>query len=81
MGLFDTVLRAATGAEKEGLTVLREILGELRGAGLGEDGKAGAIRTVQAVIGALKRRKILSKDTEAEAQRELEAYRNEGRTA
>lgn len=78
MGLFETALRAATGAEKEGLAVLTEVLADLSRNALGPEGRKGAVLTVHAVLEALKRRGVTTKETESKAKRMIELYEKEG---
>lgn len=78
MGLFETALRAASGAEKEGLAVLTEVLADLSRDALSPEARKGAVRTVRAVIQALKRRGVATGETESKAQRMIELYEKEG---
>jgi uncharacterized protein YggE len=78
MGLFETAIRAATGAEKEGLAVLTEVLAELSRESLSPEARKGAVRTVQAVLQALKKRGVATKETESKALRMTELYEKEG---
>lgn len=77
MGLFDSAIRVATGAEKEGLAVLSEVLADLSRQKLPAEGRRGALETIRAVFRALKKRGVATSDTEAKAERMIALYEKE----
>lgn len=77
MGLFDAALRAATGAEKEALGVLRDALAEISRL-TSPEARMGAARALRAVMAALKKRGISAGKAEAEAEDLIRLY-EEGR--
>jgi hypothetical protein len=77
MGLFDAAIRAATGAEKEALGVLRDALG-LLGSEDSPEARRGAARALRAVLQSLKKRGVSAGKAEAEAESLIRTF-EEGR--
>lgn len=77
MGLFDTALRAVTGAEKEAIGVLKDALAEIAGM-TSPEARQGAARALRAVMVALKKRGVSAGKAEAEAEDLIRRY-EEGR--
>jgi len=77
MGLFDSALRAVTGAEKEGLEVLRECLDALGKCKFSPEEKRGARKALEAVMVALKKRNVTTPESEKKAERMISLFDEE----